>query len=70
VQRGRYDNKNCPKCHGGMPKFEAVASHHTVAGELGDSAMNCLNCQGLARPTRQARTPGLADYDRLMGKGP
>jgi hypothetical protein len=70
VHRGHYDNKNCMKCHGGMPKFEAVASHHTVADELEDNAMSCLNCHGLAHPTRQARTPGSADYDRLMGKKP
>ena len=70
VERGNYDNKNCMKCHDGMPKFEAVASHHTVAGELGDNAMSCLNCHGLAHPTREARTPGSPDYDRLMGKKP
>jgi hypothetical protein len=67
VHRGSYDNKNCMKCHGEMPKFEAVASHHTVARELGENSMSCLNCHGLAHPTRQARTPGSADYDRLMG---
>jgi hypothetical protein len=70
VARGRYDNKNCMKCHSGMPKFEAVASHHTVGDELEDNAMSCLNCHGLAHPTWQARTPGSADYKRLMGKVP
>ena len=70
MHSGSGDNKNCLKCHSGMPKFEAVASHHSVADDLEDNAMSCLNCHGLAHPTRQARTPGSADYDRLMGREP
>jgi hypothetical protein len=58
------------KCHAGMPKFEAVRMHHTVGGDLQSNAMSCLNCHGMAHPSRQARTPGSADYDRLMGREP
>ncbi len=64
--RGRFDNDNCLKCHQGAPRFEAVASHHTVQALLHDSSMSCLNCHGRAHPTRAQRTPGSADYGRLM----
>jgi hypothetical protein len=30
--------------------------------------MSCLNCHGMAHPTREQRTPGHRDYDRLMGR--
>jgi nitrate/TMAO reductase-like tetraheme cytochrome c subunit len=68
--RGVFDNDNCLKCHLNMPRFEAVASHHTVKGSLGKNEMSCLNCHGLSHPTRAARTPGSADYDRLMRNEP
>ena len=58
--------KNCLKCHEGMPRFEAVQSHHAVKDLLGTSAMSCLNCHGRAHPTRAQRTPGSTDYGRLM----
>jgi len=64
--RGRFDNADCLKCHGGAPRFEAVRSHQIVASLLTSSAMSCLNCHGRAHPTRAQRTPGSADYGRLM----
>jgi hypothetical protein len=64
--RGRFDNADCLKCHGGAPQFEAVQSHQTVRKLLNQSAMSCLNCHGTAHPTRAQRTPGSADYARLM----
>jgi cytochrome c nitrite reductase small subunit len=66
VGRTAFNNQNCLKCHDGAPRFEAVASHQTVGELLGASAMSCLNCHGKAHPTREQRTPGSADYDRLM----
>ena len=68
--RGVFDNANCLKCHANMPTFEAVPWHHTVAASLGTNAMSCLNCHGLAHPTRAARTPGSSEYDRLMRQVP
>jgi hypothetical protein len=68
--RGAFDNDNCLKCHLDMPKFKAVTSHHTVKELLGKNEMSCLNCHGLSHPTRAARAPGSADYDRLMRKEP
>lgn len=52
--------------HQGKAPFEAVKSHHTVAGLLQGSAMSCLNCHGRPHPTRQARTPGSPEYANLM----
>jgi cytochrome c nitrite reductase small subunit len=69
VGRTPVNNQNCYKCHAGAPKFEAVQSHQTVKGLLHSSAMSCLNCHGKLHPTREQRTPGSADYDRLMGAG-
>jgi cytochrome c nitrite reductase small subunit len=65
--RTSFNNDNCTKCHGGAPRFEAVKSHQAVKELLSASAMSCLNCHGWAHPTRAQRTPGSADYDRLMG---
>jgi hypothetical protein len=53
-----------------MLKFEAVPWHHTVNESLAKNEMSCLNCHGLAHPTRASRTPGSPDYARLMGKAP
>ena len=64
--RGRYLNGICLACHGGTAKFDAVASHQTVGDRLNSDAMNCLNCHGLVHPTPAQRTPGNADYERLM----
>jgi nitrate/TMAO reductase-like tetraheme cytochrome c subunit len=66
--RGVFENDNCLKCHSSMPKFEAVPWHHTVNEPLEKNEMSCLNCHGLAHPTRASRTPGSPDYTRLMGK--
>lgn len=49
-----------------MPKFKAGKSHETAAALLADSSMSCLNCHGQAHPTRDQRTPGSADYAKLM----
>jgi nitrate/TMAO reductase-like tetraheme cytochrome c subunit len=68
--RGVFDNDNCLKCHGNMPKFEAVPWHHTVNKFVEKNEMSCLNCHGLAHPTRASRTPGSPDYPRLMRKEP
>ena len=64
--RGNFNNANCFKCHEGAPRFEAVSSHQTVRARLSDSSMSCLNCHGWAHPSREQRTPGSADYERLM----
>jgi nitrate/TMAO reductase-like tetraheme cytochrome c subunit len=69
VGRASFNNQNCLKCHEGMPRFEAVQSHHAAQDLLGTSGMSCLNCHGRAHPTRDQRTPGSADYERLMGAG-
>jgi nitrate/TMAO reductase-like tetraheme cytochrome c subunit len=66
--RGVFHNDNCLKCHDGTPRFTAVPSHSTVHARLADSSISCLNCHGNAHPTREQRTPGHADYDRLMGR--
>jgi nitrate/TMAO reductase-like tetraheme cytochrome c subunit len=68
VHRGTYNNANCTHCHGDAPKFRAVQSHATVGERLADNAMSCLNCHGKAHPSREQRTPGSKDYNRLMGK--
>jgi nitrate/TMAO reductase-like tetraheme cytochrome c subunit len=67
--RGVFHNDNCLKCHEGTPKFMAVQSHATVGGRLAESTLSCTNCHGAAHPTREQRTPGHADYQRLMGGG-
>jgi hypothetical protein len=66
IYRGHFPNDNCLKCHQGKAPFEAVKSHHTVAGLLKGSDMSCLNCHGRSHPTREARTPGSREYDHLM----
>jgi len=66
--RGTFDNHNCLHCHQGTAKFVKVASHHTVAGRLEKNEMSCLNCHGKAHPSREQRTPGSPDYERLMAK--
>ncbi len=64
--RGKFNNHNCLHCHEGAKKFEAVKSHHTVRELLDDSAVSCLNCHGRAHPSREQRTPGHPDYEKLM----
>lgn len=66
VHRGHFNNQNCLKCHRDAPKFQRVQSHHTVWELLQASSMSCTNCHGAAHPTRDQRTPGSADYERLM----
>lgn len=68
VSRVEFQNNNCLNCHDKTPRFEAVSSHKTVSDSLHENKMGCLNCHGRAHPTREQRTPGSADYDRLMGK--
>jgi hypothetical protein len=64
--RVRFNNKNCLNCHQGTQKFETVQSHHTAWAQLVSNQMICLNCHGTAHPTSLQRTPGSADYARLM----
>jgi cytochrome c nitrite reductase small subunit len=70
VHRGHFNNENCLKCHREAPAFQRVKSHNTVMSLLTTSAMSCTNCHGRMHPTRAARTPGSADYSRLMGGQP
>lgn len=64
--RGDYVNGNCLNCHRGTPKFLAIDSHSAGWDRLQNNQMSCLNCHGYAHPTRSERTPGSADYSRLM----
>jgi cytochrome c nitrite reductase small subunit len=66
MARVRFDNQNCLNCHQNTPKFQAVQSHHTAAARLASNQMICLNCHGQAHPSSLQRTPGSADYARLM----
>jgi hypothetical protein len=66
AMRVAYNNRNCLKCHGDTPAFERGRSHQDVRDLLEASGMSCTNCHGQAHPTRAQRTPGSADYDRLM----
>ena len=66
MARVRFDNQNCLNCHQNTPKFQAVQSHHTAAARLASNQMICLNCHGPAHPSSLQRTPGSADYARLM----
>lgn len=68
VFRGHFDNENCLKCHAEMQKFKNVSSHRTIEKQLQSNDVICLNCHGKAHPSRSARTPGSADYSRLMTK--
>jgi nitrate/TMAO reductase-like tetraheme cytochrome c subunit len=67
--RGYFHNDNCLKCHQDMPLFEAVKSHQSVRVLLDTSSMSCLNCHGQAHPSRAQRTPGSADYTKLLEAG-
>jgi len=64
--RGHFDNANCFKCHAGTEAFESRKSHQDVRQRLASNDVSCTNCHGWAHPTRAARTPGSADYARLM----
>ena len=66
MARVRFHNQNCLNCHQNTPKFLAVQSHHTAGERLASNQMICLNCHGPAHPTSLQRTPGSADYARLM----
>jgi len=66
--KGKFENQNCLYCHAKTPKFEAVTSHHTVGERLEKSEASCLNCHGGAHPSREQRTPGNKEYDRLMNE--
>ncbi len=66
--RGHFDSASCLGCHEGTQAFEAVNSHRVVREAAMEPATSCLNCHGLAHPSRTQRTPGSPDYDRLMGR--
>ena len=44
------------------------ASHRVVREAAMEPATSCLNCHGLAHPSRTQRAPGSPDYDGLMGR--
>ena len=64
--RIKFDNNNCLHCHEGTPKWTAVESHTESHEDLVANRVTCLECHGDAHPTREQRTPGSADYSRLM----
>jgi cytochrome c nitrite reductase small subunit len=42
--RGKYPNANCIACHGGTPKFQAVAMHKPIAEKLASNEKSCASC--------------------------
>ena len=66
VARVKFDNNNCLHCHEGTPKWVAVEPHVESRKELAANQVTCLDCHGDAHPTAAQRTPGSADYARLM----
>lgn len=66
ASRTVFDQSSCLNCHEGTDKFLAVNSHMIAFEELKSNKMSCMNCHGLAHPTRKDRTPGSARYDELM----
>ena len=68
--RGHFDSSSCLSCHSGKGSFEVVRSHEILLEETPDPGeIRCVNCHGLAHPSRASRTPGSKDYDRLMRGG-
>jgi len=65
--RSHFDSKSCLGCHDGTAAYKKIRSHSIVGERLLDGSMNCTNCHGMAHPARARRTPGSADYERLMG---
>lgn len=64
--RGHFDAKSCLSCHDGTAPYEEIRSHAIAGERLSDGRMSCTNCHGMAHPSRTQRTPGSADYERLM----
>ncbi len=61
-------NRSCLQCHEGTPKWVAVQDHVDAKKQLDSNETKCIDCHGDAHPTREQRTPGSADYARLMEK--
>jgi hypothetical protein len=64
--RAQFDVASCLTCHLGTEPFESINSHRVALARLSNGQMSCVNCHGPAHPTRSERTPGSADYQRLM----
>ncbi len=69
ASRTVFDQASCLGCHADTTKFLAVNSHLIALPHFESNTLSCLNCHGLAHPTREDRTPGSRRYDALMGKG-
>ena len=65
--RSHFDSTSCLSCHDETEAFEHIRSHSIAGERLLDGRMSCMNCHGMAHPTRTQRTPGSPDYERLMG---
>jgi len=61
-----FNNSNCLHCHAGTPKYDAEAMHEMMADVILSNESACTSCHGNSHPTREQRSPGHADYDRLI----
>ena len=68
VSRVKFNNNNCLHCHEGTPKWVAIESHVEMLKDFKANQTMCIDCHGEAHPTPEQRTPGSADYTRLMEK--
>lgn len=68
VYKGEFNNANCMGCHQQTGKFKNVEMHVPLIAQFESNEISCMNCHGRAHPTPLQRTPGSADYDRLMSK--
>ncbi|MCH2110948.1 MAG: hypothetical protein MK135_16645 [Polyangiaceae bacterium] len=67
ASRTVFDQSSCLNCHANTNGFKKINSHHIAGVLLANNELSCLNCHGVAHPTRLERTPGSDDYLRLMG---
>lgn len=61
-----FNNGNCLYCHAGTPKYEGESMHEMMADVLRSNETPCTSCHGNSHPSREQRSPGHADYERLM----
>jgi hypothetical protein len=61
-----FNNANCLHCHAGTPKYDAETMHEVMADVIAGNETPCTSCHGNSHPSREQRSPGHADYDRLM----
>ncbi len=66
ASRALFDQASCLHCHAGTPSFVRVNSHRIGMPQFANNELSCLNCHGLAHPTRSDRTPGNPRYKELM----